>query len=93
MGKILSTDLTLNFTHNGCYRLTHNSPKLLKCIPAEERLEGFSPLKYEILSFEKCLNYQVSRGVYFLNCGYPELKRSSKMNFSVSEQHRSAVVG
>jgi len=36
--------------------LTHNSPKYLERNSALEKLEGFFPLKYGILSFGKCLN-------------------------------------
>jgi len=56
----------------------------------------FFQLKYAILSFGKCLNNQISgfqRGDIFLNCDKTELNRSSKIDFSVSERHRWAVVG
>jgi len=58
-------------------------------------LEGIFQLKYAILSFEKCLNHQISgfqRGDIILNRDNAELKRSSKIKFSVSERHRWAVV-
>jgi len=61
-----------------------------------EELEEFYPLKYAIPSFGKWLyiiKFQVSRGWHFLNCDNTELKRSSKIKFSVSERHRWAVVG
>jgi len=35
--------------------LTHNTPKYLEGNSAQEKLKGFSPLKYAILSFGKCL--------------------------------------
>jgi len=40
----------------GWVPLTHNSPKYLERNSAQEKVEEFFPLKYEILSFEKCLN-------------------------------------
>jgi len=49
--------------------------------------KDFFPLKYEILSFEKCPNYLISgfqRGDIFLNCDNAELKRSSKIFFPLS---------
>jgi len=47
-----------------------------------------SSIKYAILSFQKCLNYSISgiqEGDFFFNCDNTKLKRSSKINFSVSE--------
>jgi len=41
----------------------------------------------------KSLNFRCSEGWYFLNCDNTELKRSSKINFSVCKQHRWAEVG
>jgi len=39
------------------------------------------------------MNFQVSRGVIFVDFENTELKRSSKTFFSVSEPHRWAVMG
>jgi len=39
------------------FLLTHNSPKSLEWNLAEEKLEESFPLKHEILSFGKCLNW------------------------------------
>jgi len=77
-------------------KLTQNSPKYLEWNLAEEKLEGFFPLKYKILSFwkmPKLLDFRFPEEWYFLKCDYTELKRSSKINFPVAEQHRWAVVG
>jgi len=41
-------------------KLTHNSPKYLEWNLALEEFEGFFPLNCAILSFQKCLNYQIS---------------------------------
>jgi len=41
----------------------------------------------------KLLNYGFQEGWYFLNYNSNELKRSSKIFFSVSERHRWALVG
>jgi len=39
------------------------------------------------------LIFTFPEGCYFFNCDNTELKRSSKIIFSVSERHRWAVVG
>jgi len=39
------------------HALTYNSPKYLEWNFAWGKFEGFFPLKYEILSFEKCFSY------------------------------------
>jgi len=41
----------------------------------------------------KELNFRFPEGEYFLNCDHTELKRPSKINISVAERHRWAVVG
>jgi len=49
-----------------------------------KEIEWIFQIRYEILSFEKCLNKGISgfqRGDIFLNCGNTELKRSSKIFF------------
>jgi len=62
-------------------------------------MEGFLPLKYEILSRGKCLNYLFlcfQRGDIFSNCDNTELQRSSKTNLSVSLNYfcfRAASLG
>jgi len=59
-------------------------------------MKGFFPLKYAISSLGKCLNNYNSgfqRGDIFLNYDNTELKRSSIINFPVSERHRWVVVG
>jgi len=65
--------------------LIHNSPEYLEWNSAYEKLEGFFPLKYAILSFGKCLNYWMSgfqRGdIFFLNCDNTELKDPLKYFF------------
>jgi len=61
-----------------------------------ERKRFFSPLKYAILGFGQSLNNQIScyqGDDILLNGNNTELKRSSKIFFSVSEQHRCGVVG
>jgi len=40
--------------------LTHNSPKYLEWNLAFRKFEGFFPLNYAVLSFERCLNYSNS---------------------------------
>jgi len=53
-------------------------------------------LNYEIQSLKKrpeLLYFSFPEGLYFLNCDKTELKKSSKINFSVAERHRWAVVG
>jgi len=41
----------------------------------------------------KLLNFMILEGWNYLNCDNTELKRSSKINVSVSERHRWAVLG
>jgi len=48
---------------------------------------------FKLLKMPKLLNFRFPEGRYFLNCDNAELKISSKINFSVSERHRWAVVG
>ena len=60
-------------------------------IKLKRNRKNFFPSKYAILSFGKCLYYEISgfqRGDKFLNCDNTKLKRSSKINFSVSKRHR-----
>ena len=46
--------------HENCTGdLTPNSPKYLEWNSVYEKLKGFFPLKYAILSFGKCLNNQI----------------------------------
>jgi len=75
--------------------LIHNSPKYLEWNLVLEKSKWFFPLRYAILSFWKCLNNEISgfQRWYILNCDNIELKRSSKIIFSVAERHRWAVVG
>jgi len=59
-------------------------------------LEGFFLLKAKFKALEKRLYYLMSgfqRDDIFSNCKNTELKRSSKIFFSVAERHRRAVVG
>jgi len=64
----------------------------------KEKWKGFfSSLKYEILGFEKCIHKLISgfqRGDDLLHRDNTELKKkSSEINFSVTERHRWAVMG
>ena len=40
--------------------------------------------QYEVSKMLKSLNFRFSEGRYFLNCDNTELKRSSKVHFSVA---------
>jgi len=48
---------------------------------------------FRLWKMPKLLNFRFLEVWYFLNCDNEELKRSSKINFPVSEQQRWAVVG
>jgi len=48
---------------------------------------------FKLRKMLKLLSFRFPEGWYFLNCYNSELKRFSKINFSVSERHRWAVVG
>ena len=41
----------------------------------------------------KLLKFRSPEKRYYLNCGNTKLKRSCKINFSLSERHRWEVVG
>jgi len=55
----------------------------------------FSPLKYAISSFGNAfiIKFPDPGGVIFFNFDNTELKRPSKINFSVSERQRWAIGG
>ena len=51
-------------------------------------------MQFQALEKAKMIKFLVSRGeIFCFNFDHTELKRSSKMIFSVSERHRWAVVG
>jgi len=48
---------------------------------------------FKLWKMPKLLNFRFPEGLYFLICDNTELKKSSKIIFSVSKRHRWAVVG
>ena len=88
-------DISLGIGDPPSRRLTHNRPKYLEWNYLKRSLKIF-PTKvrnFKLWKMAKLLNFRFPEGRYFLNCDDTELKRSSKINFSVSERHRWAVVG
>jgi len=78
------------------FQLNPQHPKLFGVKFSLRAIKRIFPLNYAILSFGKCLNYYISglqRGDIFFNFDKTQLKRSSKIKFSVSEPQRWAVVG
>jgi len=99
MRKILRISLELNFTSNTfgcCYGFNPLQPKVfwVKFSLREigriffTKIRNFKPFK-----MPKSKNLRFLEGWYFFNWDNTELKRSSKIFFSVAERHRWAVKG
>ena len=59
-------------------------------------IQRIFPIKLRYLKLRKMpklLNFRFPEGLYFFNFDNPELKRPSKINFSLSERHPWVVVG
>jgi len=57
-----------------------------------ERIVSIKILNFKLREMSKLLNLRLPEGRYFLKCDNTELKRPSKIFFSVSDRHRWAVV-
>jgi len=58
-----------------------------------EKMFSIKIRNFKLWKMPKLFNFRFPEGRYFLNCDNTELKRSSKMNFSIAERHRWVEAG